>query len=276
MEDPPVVYGPLAFISEEGDATAPLEEVSRRGKRRGRKPKQAEVRLRELRLTPPDGQPVIDWHVGDPDCQLSKLLACEEGGEGTDKALHYHCVVETTYTDDALKGWIRRVLRLTPFTTLGNKIYRTGEWHENSYGYCVKNKQVKIAYGYTTEEVDVMIQNSDAYRKDVMRQRNALQRLRSQGRDKQLKTIEQIVQKLIHDEIEFHKVIQRVKTYTSEDIIERLLHEFHNNNIEFPTRNQMEAMVNRIRWRLSIGRENVVAYYARSLNPPSSFRSEYT
>lgn len=274
MEDPPVVYAPLAFVTDEGDATAPLGEVARRGQRRGRKPKQAEVRLRELRLTPPDGEPVSDWQIGDPDCGITKLIACEEGGAGTDKALHYHCVVETTYTDDALKGWIRRVLRLTPFTALGNKIYRTGEWHENSYGYCVKHKQVKVAHGYTTAEVDVMIQNSDAYRKDVTQQRNALQRLRSQGREKQLKTIEQIVQKILNDEIELHKVLNKMKTYTAEDIIELLLREFHHNNIEFPTRNQMETMVNRIRWRLSIGRDAVVAYYARSLIPPNSFRPE--
>lgn len=269
----PVAYGPIAFITEDGDATTPLRENR---KKPGRKPKVAEVRKRELRLTPPDGKAIEEWHVGDPECGISKLIACEEGGTGTDKALHYHAVVETTYTDDALKGWIRRVLRLTPFIALGNKVYRTGEFHENSYGYCVKNKQVKIAYGYSDAEVQQLIEASEAYRKDVMKQRKALQTLRSQGREKQLKTIEQIVLTRLNNKIETYRHLGRVPNWGAEEIVEMLLAECDANTIDFPTRNQMEAMVNRLRWRTNIGRDQVVSYYSRSLSYTPNFRQEYT
>lgn len=257
----PVVYGPLAFITEDG-ATAPMGS----NKRRGRKPKQAEVRRRELRLTPPDGQPIEDWQVGDPDCQISKLIAAEEGGVGTDKALHYHAVIETTYTDDALKGWIRRVLRLTPFQPLGNAIYRTGEYHDLSIGYAVKCGQISCAHGYTDDEVTKFIADSQQYRKDVTAQRKNLQRLRSQGRDRQLKTIEEIVEQRMKQQQEAHSLLRRTMAWTAEAIVELFLTECANNNIEFPTRNQMSAIINRLRWRLNMGRDNVVQFYAHGMD----------
>lgn len=229
------------------------EPPSRR--RRGRPPAERETRVRELRLTPPDGQPVTDWFVGDPG--ITKLLACEEGGTGTDKALHYHAIIETTLTDDALKGWIRRVLRITPFTSMGNKVYRTGEPHEHSYGYVCKHAQVKCSFGYTDEQVARYIIESDEYRRDVLRQRQALQRLRSQGREKQLKTIEEITQNML---------IQHPELYLgSESIVQMYLEECDRANIVFPTRTQMESIVNRIRWNTHRDRGAVVEYYMRGL-----------
>lgn len=260
-EEEPVVYAPIAFISEEGDVTAPM----RQPRRRGRKPKQVEVRVRELRLTPADGQPVTDWLVGDPDSQISKLIACEEGGTGTDKALHYHAVIETTYTDDALYGWIKRVLRLTPFQN-GNKYYRTGEFHENSIGYAVKNGQVKCSFGYTDEQVTKFIEDSKAYRDSVLAQRKHLQRLRSQNRQKQLKTIEEIVETRLKTEAELYRATHRTPPdWTAEKLVELILTESRNSNIEFPTRSQMSAMINRLRWTNG-GTHHVIQFYARGMD----------
>lgn len=99
-------------------------------RRRGRQPAVLEQRVRELRLTPPDGEPITDWFI---DSNVTKLLAAEEGGIGTGKALHYHAVIETTFSDDSIKGWIRRVLRIPMSQAMGNAVYRTGAPHEATY-----------------------------------------------------------------------------------------------------------------------------------------------
>lgn len=234
----------------------------RQAARRGRPPAVVATRTRELRLTPPDGLPVTDWEV---DSQITKLLACEEGGEGTGKALHYHAVIETTYTDDALRGWIRRILRLTPFTNMGNRVYRTGEPHEATYQYTVKCKNVVCRHGHTDAEIAGWMEASDQYNRDVEAQRRRLQRLRSQSRDKQLRTVEELTLAHARD---------NRWAYTSPDgFVRRVLHECTNANIEFPTRTQMEAIVNRIRWKLAHElpehhqhhADAVVQYYARGL-----------
>jgi len=233
----------------------------RQAARRGRPPAVVATRTRELRLTPPDGNPVTDWHV---DNQITKLLACEEGGEGTGKALHYHAVIETTYTDDALRGWIRRVLNLTPFTTMGNRVYRTGEPHEATYQYVVKCHNVVCQHGHTNDEIAGWISASDQYNRDIEAQRRRLQRLRSQSRDKQLRTIEELTLAHARD--------NRWAYVNPDGFVRRVLHECTTTNIEFPTRTQMEAIVNRIRWRIASEHPDhqhhadaVVAYYARGL-----------
>lgn len=239
-------------------------------RRRGRQPAINPTRVRELRLTPPDGEPVQDWYI---DSNISKLLACEEGGIGTGKALHYHAVIETTYSDDSIKGWIRRVLRVPMSQALGNAVYRTGAPHENTYQYVVKCEKVVESHGHTPDEIREWIRLSDEYRRDIGAQRRALQRLRSQGREKQLRTVEEITFKWAADNVWATGV---------DNLVRRLLTECDNGNIEFPTRAQMEAMVNRIQWKLAklpsmderrtatLG-DRVVEYYTRGLAPRTNF-----
>lgn len=276
-EDPQVENRDLARSVEEEMSARNAELQLRRdarnerqaSRRRGRQPLPREPRLRELRLTPPDGQPVDSWY--ETDAGISKLLACEEGGIGTGKALHYHAIIETTLSDDALQGWIRRVLRIPFSHAMGNAVYRTGAIHEASYQYVVKNRAVVCRLGYTDDQIAEWCRLSDEYRRDVNAQRRSLQRLRSQGREKQLRTIEEVV---------FNIGEQNVFAFADPTtIVRHVLTECDNANIEFPTRTQMEAMVNRICWKL--GRNNqhrgpqfgerVVDYYARALIPRTNF-----
>lgn len=235
-------------------------------RRRGRQPAVNQPRVRELRLTPPDGEPVSDWFI---DSGITKLLACEEGGIGTGKALHYHAVIETTYSDDSLKGWIRRVLRIPMSNALGNAVYRTGAPHEATYQYVVKCQKVVESHGHTPDEIREWIRLSDEYRRDINAQRRSLQRLRSQGREKQLRTVE---------ELTFNWTKDNTWAYGVDFIVRRIINECDNANIEFPTRTQMEAMVNRITWKLArlpdqterrtvMLADRVVEYYTRGLVP---------
>lgn len=249
-----------------------LRRDSRAARRRGRQPAVLAQRTRELRLTPPDGQPIDEWYI---DAGITKLVAAEEGGTGTGKALHYHAVIETTYSDDSLKGWIRRVLRIPMSMALGNAVYRTGAPHENTYQYVVKCHKVVIQHGHSDQEIADWIRLSDEYRTDIAAQRRALQRLRSQGRQRQLKTVEDLA-------LAWARTNPWAVHSNPSTLVRQVLTQCHTANVDFPTKSQMEAMVNRIQWLVAEDEQHnperrarladrVVEYYARALVPRENF-----
>lgn len=274
-EDPQIENRELMRSVEEEmsarNAALQLRRDSRAARRRGRQPAVLAQRTRELRLTPPDGLPIDEWFI---DAGITKLLAAEEGGTGTGKALHYHAVIETTYSDDSLKGWIRRVLRIPMSQALGNAVYRTGAPHEATYQYVVKCHHVVVQHGYTDQEIAEWMRLSDEYRTDIAAQRRALQRLRSQGRQRQLKTVEDLT-----------LIWARENQWALTDpttLVRQVLHQCHTANVEFPTKSQMETMVNRVQWlvandtatdprRSATLADRVVEYYARALVPRQNF-----
>lgn len=224
-----------------------------RQKPRGRPPKPLDRHERELRVTPPNGVPVVNWDVA-PRNEVSKLVVCEEGGEGTGKQLHYHLVIESTYSDEMIKSWVRKVLNLPTTTPLGNAVYRSGKPHEGTYGYVVKERDLKHNHGYTLEQYHQWCIDSDNYRQALAAERRQQQRLRSQSRAKQLRTIED-------------KVRDMLSTITAQPtaIIRAILEQCREHNVDWPTRTQMDSMVNRLRWDYSPdAKDAVVRYYANN------------
>lgn len=238
-----------------------LNEPDPAVRRRGRPPKPVERHERELRITPPDGVRPTSWDVA-PRNEVSKLVVCEEGGEGTGKQLHYHLVIESTYSDEMIKSWIRKVLHYVGFT-LGNQIFRSAKTHERTFGYVVKENTCVELFGYTQEQYDTWVVESDTYRRELETERRNKQRLRSQNRSKQLRTVEERVLAMCQSgTINVHPP----------PIIRAILHECKESNVDWPTRTQMDNMVNRIRWDCSPqDKEEVVEYYAKSF----SVRREY-
>jgi len=228
--------------------------------RRGRPPKPLELHERELRITPPGGVPIVNWDIA-PRNEVSKLVACEEGGEGTGKALHYHLVLQSTYSDEMIKAWVRKLLltnNMTPPTPLGNAVYRSGKPHEGTYGYVVKEKDLKHIHGYTLEQYEQWIIISDNYRQEIASERKQQQRLRSQTRAKQLRVIEDKVKDML---------LANAIASQAQAIIRAVLEQCREHNVDWPTRTQMDSMVNRLRWDYSPeAKEAVVQYYAQTFS----------
>lgn len=222
--------------------------------RRGRPPKPVKKHERELRITPPEGTPIRDWNVA-PLTEVSKCVACEEGGLGTGKQLHYHVVIESTYSDEMIKSWIRKLLNFTGYS-LGNQVYRSGKPHEGTFGYVVKENTCVALWGYTDAEYGKWVDDSNTYRTNLARERRDDQRLRSQNRKKQLMTV--------YDKVKTDIENQKIIAYPG-PIIHRYLELCREANIDFPTRTQMDNMVNNLRWEYNDdGKRGVVEYYARS------------
>lgn len=245
MEDPSASTD--AILREPDPASAP-------NRRRGRPPKPVEKHERELRITPPEGTPIRNWDVA-PRSEVSKCVAMEEGGVGTGKALHYHVVIESTYSDEMIKGWIRKLLNHTGYT-LGNQIYRSGKPHAGTFGYVVKEEVNVALWGYTDDEYTQWCRDSEKYRADLAAQKRQDQRLRSQNRKKQLMTI--------YDKVKEAIMQYRITPYP-DPITSLYLRLCVEANIDFPTRTQMEGMINTLRWSYNDeGKEAVVAYYTRN------------
>lgn len=248
-EDPEIMMNNptvLAQIAREQDAL----------RRRGRPPKPVKKHERELRITPPEGVPIRNWDVA-PQTEVSKCVACEEGGIGTGKQLHYHVVIESTYSDEMIKSWIRKLLNFTGYS-LGNQIYRSAKPHEGTFGYVVKQDTCVALWGYTDAEYNKWCDDSAAYRANLARERRDDQRLRSQNRKKQLMTI--------YDKVK--DAIEREHITAYPDPIVGLYLKFcREANIDFPTRTQMENMINTLRWEYNDdGKHAVVAYYTKTFN----------
>lgn len=225
-------------------------------RRRGRPPKPQERHERELRITPPEGVPIREWNVA-PLTEVSKCVAMEEGGLGTGKQLHYHVVIESIYSDEMIKSWIRKLLNFTGYS-LGNQIYRSAKPHEGTFGYIVKEETCVALWGYTDEQYNKWCDDSTAYRIRIATERRDSQRLRSQNRKKQLLTI--------YDKVKDAIERQRITAYP-DPITKLYLTLCREANIDFPTKTQMENMINSLRWEYNDdGKDAVVSYYTRNFN----------
>jgi len=224
--------------------------------RRGRPPKPVAKHERELRITPPEGVPIRVWNVA-PQTEVSKCVAMEEGGLGTGKQLHYHVVIESTYSDEMIRSWIRKLLNFTGYS-LGNQIYRSAKPHEGTFGYIVKEETCVALWGYTDEEYNKWCDDSATYRAKIAAERRDDQRLRSQNRKRQLLTI--------YDKVKDAIERQRIIAYP-DPITKLYLMLCRESNIDFPTRTQMENMINSLRWEYNDdGKDAVVSYYTRNIN----------
>jgi len=223
--------------------------------RRGRPAKVVQTRDRELRLTPierPDDP--IEWFTQPG---ILKIAAFEEGGHGTEKKLHYHAIVTTTMTDDALKSYCYKLTRGKG--TEGNKAFMSREIHENTCGYISKHRTPVHLIGYTESDLNEWYTKSDEYVTALKRERDAYRKTKALGRKRELLSVEQDIKTELENFPSGEYPVS-VANY----VVERFIDECAKRNFDFPTRTQMEGIVNRLRFKYDPG--SVYAFYRRNLN----------
>lgn len=188
------------------------------------KPKSGELYVRELRITPPDQNPITDWLVNDEDFKV--LLACQEGGD--DKKLHYHIYCESTRSESWVKKWVYKVARCNNGES-GNSVYFSRKPHEHTIGYVVKSGNVVCRHGITQTYLDEWISKSAEYKRNKERDRKRAQRSRMSI----LSDIADAIAKGLHD-----GSVDR----TPEGVSDELLKHYTVEQI-YPLRTQHEMMV---------------------------------
>jgi len=222
--------------------------------------KHEEAHLVELRITPPDKQSITDWQLDlHGPGWITKIVACEEGGEGTEKQLHYHAVVETTYSDTMLTKWVYSVARCRP-DQIGNAVFSKRQKHDHSFGYVVKNDVCVCLHGWTDDEYSAWVEASEKYAEDKKAEREKQRKIKALGRKRMLLSVEQE----IADELKGGSYLRDDEGYSLvEFIISSFLKKCHERDYDFPTRTQMDSIVNRLRY-VDTPRA-VVAFYSRNL-----------
>lgn len=247
---PPVVPLAVPVEAEERDVASQAHHG------RGRPPKVGRVRMRELRLTPVDGEPV----VFEDNPGISKMAAFEEGGYGTEKKLHYHAIIETTLNEDALKGLCYRMTRGKG--TEGNKAFMSREVlpedFDKTTGYISKHKKPVYLKGYVESDLHKWYVFSDEYVSNLKRDTDKYRKIKALGRKRELLSVEQDIK----NELENTPDGERYFDITGH-IIKRFIDLCKERNYDFPTRTQMEGIVNRLRYDYDPG--SVYAFYRRGL-----------
>lgn len=223
--------------------------------RRGRPAKALPPRTRELRLTPIERpEDPIEWFTREG---IVKIAAFEEGGHGTQKKLHYHAIVETTLSDDLLKAYCYQLTRGKG--TEGNKAYMSREPHENVTGYIAKHKKPVHVIGYTDAELQSWYAASDEYVTALKRETEKHRKIKALGRKRELLSVEQDIANELKDFPNGERPIS-----LSDFIVRRFIDECRKRAYDFPTRTQMEGIVNRLRY--DYDPIAVYAFYRRNLN----------
>jgi len=259
---PPIVPRPLPVYpdTDEDVDTVELPVIQPKGPR-GRPPKPVELRVRELRLTPVDQQP-IEWFT---QSGIEKIVAFEEGGHGTTKQLHYHAMIETTLSDAMIKTYCYKLTRGKG--TEGNKAFMSREPPtpiEKSYWYCAKHKQCSYNIGYSEKDLQDWYAKSDEYVSGLKRDRETYRKIKALGRKRELLSVEQDIE----NELKGNPVGDHPPSITT-FIISRFLGLCKERNFDFPTKSQMDGIVNRLRYPYV---PNVVlAFYSRGLNPAEEY-----
>lgn len=225
--------------------------------------KHEEERTLELRVTPPDQKPITDWLLTlHGEGWITHIVACEEGGEGTEKKLHYHAVIKTTYSDTMLTKWVYAIARANPaeIGQSGNAVFMKRKEHENSFGYAVKHDVCVALHGWTDADYERWVNASEQYAKEKKAERDKHRKIKALGRKRMLLSVEQE----IADEL-------KGGSYTRDDeglslvefIIKCFLEKCHERSYDFPTKPQMEGAINRLRYVDSP--RSVIAFYSRNL-----------
>lgn len=223
---------------------------------RGRPAKVGVLRQRELRLTPVDGEPVVfEDHPG-----ISKMAAFEEGGHGTEKKLHYHAIIETTLHEDALKGYCYRLTRGKG--TEGNKAFMSRECKPDDFdkttGYIAKHKKPVYLKGYAESDLHKWYVFSDEYVSNLKRETDKYRKIKALGRKRELLSVEQDIAHELQN-----TAAGLLNDYLTNFIVKRFIDLCKERNFDFPTRTQMEGIVNRLRFPYDLS--SVYAFYRRGL-----------
>lgn len=200
----------------------------------------------ELRITPPDAEPITDWKVNDKDFQL--LLACREGGtEGV--RLHYHVYLETLRSKSWILKWVYSIAHCYNGES-GNSVVFTRTPHDNTIGYVVKHGDVACRHGCTDRFITEWLERSAQYAKD-----SATLRKQATRRNEKFS---QLVRQTISKHLEEHPDMRY-----EEQVVGLILEQYSANDKLLPSRSVVENLTCTLLypWKPDLIR----VYYAKNL-----------
>lgn len=183
------------------------------------------VLVRELRITPPDGQPITDWKLGE---NFNQLIAAQEGGDD-DCRLHYHLYIETWRSASWLTKWIYSVAHCYNGEQ-GNTVFFSRKPHENTIGYVVKHGNIVVKHGCTDTFITEWLNKSEQYRKDKDSARQRAKRLK--------KSFTQAVYLKITEMVKLDRSLR-----TPDQVLTHILAEYHAANMVYPSRTIVENLI---------------------------------
>lgn len=204
-----------------------------------------EVLALELRITPPDAQPITEWNITDTD--FKQAIIAQEGGTD-DCRLHYHVYIETMRSRSWIVKWIYSIAHCYNGEQ-GNAVFFSRKPHDNTIGYVVKHGNIVVRHGCTDSFITEWLSKSDQYKRDKEALRSRLKRLK--------KSFTQDVR---------DKVVEHIRNApdlrTPEQVLKLILAEYHEAQMTFPSRTQVENLIVTILYPYDKGLTN--AFYLRS------------
>lgn len=195
-----------------------------------RKPS-GEILKLELRITPPDQQPITDWY--EKDLQATILLVAGEGSPNGTPRLHYHIYLETPISKSSVRIWVLKVLQshIDPNVKYnGNSLYFTRQPHDHTIPYIVKSRNVLIRTGITQSVLEDYFKSSDEYNKQKSNTRKKQQRTRLDEYEELYATIKEDLE-------------NRTISNDVDSVVSRCLAICYTKSYEFPTRVTMDKLV---------------------------------
>lgn len=215
------------------------------------RPKKTNGELMEwdVRVTPDGGRP-ISFEPLEED--FTKFLACLEGGEGTEKQLHYHIYCQTNRSESYIRKYFATLAGGT-----GNKSYSMRKSHEGTIGYVIKEGHVVSRLGFDTRLIDEYFEKSKAYRKDLEASRKKKQRDLH-------RTLSDIVSDVAppFPSPEGHT---GAREYAS-NLVNLVLNKYSELDLKFPSRTALDGAVCKHIYKNELYRWYVQELYARSFS----------
>jgi len=185
-----------------------------------------ELLILELRITPPDGEPITDWKITDTD--FKQLIAAKEGGT-EDCRLHYHAYVECLRSRTWLTKWIYSIAHCHNGEQ-GNAVFFTRKPHDNTIGYVVKHGDVVVRHGCTETYITEWLAKSDEYRRAKEAGRKRRQRIE--------KSFTQEVRNMV-----VARLAESRELRTPDGVLKLILAEYREANKVYPNRTTIETLI---------------------------------
>lgn len=213
-----------------------------------------ELLILELRITPPDGQPITEWDISDQN--FKQVIAAKEGGTDTCR-LHYHAYVECRRSRTWITKWIYSIARVPldeygkPIGPKGNSVFFTGKPHDNTIGYVVKHGDIVARHGCTETFITEWLVKSEQYRKDRASVKKRGQRIE--------KSFTQQVRNKVAEVMENSPELR-----TPSRMLPLILQEYHDAHKVFPNRTTIENLI--VTLLYPYDGHMVDAFYLKSFN----------
>lgn len=213
-----------------------------------RKTNPDELYIRELRITPPDGKPITDWKIADTD--FKKVIAAEEGGPPTGKALHYHLYVESMRSESWIKKWVYSIAHCYNGEQ-GNSVWFSRKPHDHTIGYVVKHGNIVVRHGVEDTFITEWLAKSEQYKRDKSAESKRKQRVE--------KAFTHQVKDKIVEQLAYQPTLRNTR-----DVTALILDEYATAGKVFPNRTTVENLIATILYGYE--HELVFAFYLRSFD----------